>query len=165
MLAYVLYHDDGYCVFKFRNIAKNEKVMQAGPYFYGNRPMILRNWYVDFELDDDIFSQIQIWVKFPRLNWMLICLAKLPIRYRDGFTAKAKKISYVRVVIEVDISKVLPNTIVVETPSGNWNQSIEYEWRPKFYNNCIKWDTWKMNVGLNMPQIGNEIRLNKKDWT
>ncbi|KAG5605513.1 hypothetical protein H5410_027005 [Solanum commersonii] len=41
-------------------------------------------------------------------------------------------------MFEMDISKVLPDTIVVETPSGPCNQSIEYEWRSKFINNCIK---------------------------
>ncbi|KAG5585785.1 hypothetical protein H5410_046219 [Solanum commersonii] len=149
MLEYakkVLYHDDGYYVLKFCNIAEKEYVMQAGPYFFGNMPMILRNWYVDFELDGDMFSQIPIWVKFPRLPvryWSFTTLSKVASAMRirlgtDGFTAKAEKISYARVLFEIDISKVLPDTIVVETPSGPWNQSIEYEWRPKFYNNCIK---------------------------
>lgn len=131
----VLYHDDGYYVFKFHNIVEKTVVMQARPYFYGNRPMILRNWDMDFELDSDMFSQIPIWVKFPRLSvgyWSVTALSKvasaigIPL-VTGGFTAKAEKISYARVLIEVDISKVLPDTIVVETPSGPWNQPIEYE--------------------------------------
>lgn len=48
-LPHVLYHDDGYYVLKFCNIAEKEKVIHTGPYLYGNRPMILRNWDVDFE--------------------------------------------------------------------------------------------------------------------
>lgn len=56
----------------------------------------------------------------------------------DGLTATGKKISYVRLVIEVDNFKVLPNTIVFENPYGHSNQSIEYEWGPVVYNNCIK---------------------------
>ena len=56
----------------------------------------------------------------------------------DGLTTKAKKISYVRLLIEVDIFKVLPYTIVVENHYGHSNQSIEYEWGPIVYNDCIK---------------------------
>ncbi|KAK4716390.1 hypothetical protein R3W88_014728 [Solanum pinnatisectum] len=145
-LPQVFYHDDGYYVFKFHTIADKERVMQAGPYFYGNKPMILRNWQLDFEFNADMFSQIPIWVKFPRLPvgyWSVKALSKVasaigvPL-YTDGFTAKAEKISYARVLIEVDITKTLPDAIVVETPSGPWNQSIEYEWRPKFCNHCLK---------------------------
>ncbi|KAK4731955.1 hypothetical protein R3W88_024943 [Solanum pinnatisectum] len=69
----------------------------------------------------------------------------------DGFTAKVEKISYARVLIEVDISKVLPDTIVVETPSGPWNQPIEYEWRPKFCNNYGIRDKTELE-GMNMNQ-------------
>ena len=29
-------------------------------------------------------------------------------------------------------------TIVVETPSRHRNQTIKDEWRPKFFNDCIK---------------------------
>ncbi|KAK4731392.1 hypothetical protein R3W88_024380 [Solanum pinnatisectum] len=79
-LLQVLYHDDRYYIFKFCNIAEKEKVMQAGPYFYGNSPMILRNWYVDCERDADMFSQIPIWVKFPRLPvgyWSVTALTKV----------------------------------------------------------------------------------------
>ncbi|KAH0633054.1 hypothetical protein KY284_035840 [Solanum tuberosum] len=109
-------------------------------------PLILRNWDVDFELDADMFSQIPIWVKFPRLPvgyWSAMTFRKvasaigIPL-LTDGFSSKVEKICYTRVLIEMDISNVLSNTIVVETPSGPWNQSIEYEWRPKFCNNCIK---------------------------
>ncbi|KAH0633055.1 hypothetical protein KY284_035841 [Solanum tuberosum] len=147
--------------------------MQAGPYFYGNSPMILRNWDVDFERDADMFSRIPIWVKFPRLSvryWSITTLSKvasaigIPL-VTNGFTSKAKKIPYVRVLIEVDISKVLPDTIVVETPSGHWNQTIKYEWRPKLCNNCIKLGHMEDECWFKHVQMGKEIRLNKKDWT
>ncbi|KAG5585207.1 hypothetical protein H5410_045641 [Solanum commersonii] len=87
--------------------------------------MILRNWELDFEFDDDMLSQILIWVKFPRLHVLLICY-------------KVEKISYARVLIEVDISKNLCDVIAIETPTGPQNQYIKYEWRPKFCNHCLR---------------------------
>ena len=60
----------------------------------------------------------------------------------------------------MDISKALPGTIVIETLSRPWNQSIEYEWIPKFRNNYIKLAHERRMLGLNMPQTGKQIRLN-----
>ena len=101
---------------------------------------------MDFEMGADIFSQIPIWVEFPRLPngyWSLTTQIKVSSAtgipsITDGFTAILEKMSYARVLIEMDIWKFLPDTIIVETPSRPWNQSIEYEWRPKFCNNCTK---------------------------
>lgn len=121
----MLYHDDGYYVFKFQTMAAKEKVIQAGPYFYVNKPLILRNWELDFEFNADMFSQIPVWVKFPSLPvgyWSVKALSKVASAigihlYTGGFTANAENIAYARVLIKVDISKKLLDAIVIETPS------------------------------------------------
>lgn len=78
--------------------------------------------------DANIFRQIPIWVKFPSLPvgyWSIKALSKvasaigIPL-YTDGFTTTVEKILYVRVLIEMDISKTLLDAIIVETPSGPW---------------------------------------------
>lgn len=143
------------------------KVMQSGPYFYVNRPLILRNWELNFEFNADIFSHIPIWVKFPSLlvgYWFEKALSKVsnaigvPL-YINGFIATAEKISYARVLIEVDISKDLLNDVVVEIPYGPWTQNIEYEWRPKFYNHWLtighkEYECWYKHS----PEESNEER-------
>ncbi|KAK6773972.1 hypothetical protein RDI58_029211 [Solanum bulbocastanum] len=62
---------------------------------------------------NDTSEQIPIWVKFPSLPvgyWSVQALSKvasaigIPL-YTNGFTTNAEKISYARVLIEVDISK------------------------------------------------------------
>ncbi|WMV09345.1 hypothetical protein MTR67_002730 [Solanum verrucosum] len=81
-----------------------EKVMQTGPYFYGNEPMILRIWELDFELNADMYNQIPIWVRFPSLPmgyWSIKALRKLASAigislYTDGFTANVEKIYYAK---------------------------------------------------------------------
>ncbi|KAH0778515.1 hypothetical protein KY290_004942 [Solanum tuberosum] len=44
----------------------------------------------------------------------------------------------IKILIEVDISQPLNELIVIETPSGPWDQPVEYEWRPKYCNECLK---------------------------
>ncbi|KAH0746260.1 hypothetical protein KY285_007917 [Solanum tuberosum] len=133
-LPKILYHENGYYVFKFQNTIDREKVMQTGQYFYGSKPMILRNWELDFELNVEMYNQIPIWVRFPSLPvgyWSVRALSKLasaigiPL-YTDGITANAENLAYDRVLIEVDLAKSLPN-VIVETPTGPWDQNIEYE--------------------------------------
>ena len=55
-------------------------------------------------------------------------------------------------------------TIVVENPSRNRNQTIEEEWRPKFCNDCIKLGQIEDEFWFKHPYMGKELRLNKKDW-
>ncbi|KAK4737274.1 hypothetical protein R3W88_000971 [Solanum pinnatisectum] len=73
--------------------------MQTGSYFYGNKPMILRIWELDFKLNIDLYNQIPIWVRFPSLPigyWSIKAFRKfasaigIPL-YTDGFTANAEK--------------------------------------------------------------------------
>lgn len=85
--------------------------------------------------NDDMLSHIPIWVIFSRLPigyWSEKALSKVASvigvhLYTDGYTATVEKISYARILIEVDISKNLSNDIVVEIPYGPWTQNIEYE--------------------------------------
>ena len=65
----------------------------------------------------------------------------------------------------MNISKVFPDTIVVETLSRTSNQSIEYEWIPKFHNNCIILEHTKKECWFENAQVEKPIRLNQKDWT
>lgn len=37
----MLYHHNGYYVFRFTNVKDKEAVIQAGPYTYHNKPLIL----------------------------------------------------------------------------------------------------------------------------
>ncbi|PHU05563.1 hypothetical protein BC332_26385 [Capsicum chinense] len=86
-------------------------VSQARTYYFNNKPVILKPWELDFEFDQEMLSMIPIWVKFPGLPvgyWSTEDLSKVasavgkPIR-TDSFITNADKISYARVLVEVDV--------------------------------------------------------------
>lgn len=54
--------------------------------------------------------------------------------HTDNYTANMDRISYARVLIEVDVSQPLPNSIQIETEAGPWEQAVDYDWMPKFCN-------------------------------
>ncbi|CAI8598764.1 unnamed protein product [Vicia faba] len=54
-------------------------------------------------------------------------------------TANRLRVSYARMLVEMDIIKELPNTITIRDKEGeNFQQLIEYKWRPLFCNKCQK---------------------------
>ncbi|KAH0688961.1 hypothetical protein KY289_016319 [Solanum tuberosum] len=57
--------------------------------------------------------------------------------YADECAAKQIRISYARMLIEVNITQTLPDKIVVMDPNGNkFEQEVFYDWKPKFCPKC-----------------------------
>ncbi|KAG5629694.1 hypothetical protein H5410_001411 [Solanum commersonii] len=94
-------------------------------------PLILKPWVLDFEFDKEILR----WVKFSGLPvgyWSIESLSEIASAvgrpmHTDLVTANVEKISYARILIEVDVSQPLTEVISIETPSGLWEQQFEYE--------------------------------------
>ncbi|KAK6794049.1 hypothetical protein RDI58_007502 [Solanum bulbocastanum] len=47
------------------------------------------------------------------------------------------RISYARVLVEVDISQPLVEIVTLDTHHGSFQQDVTYNWRPKFYSDCL----------------------------
>lgn len=57
--------------------------------------------------------------------------------YIDKYIVELRKISYARVLVKVDITKSLVDTIEIITPTSVKQQEIVYEWKPKFCTECL----------------------------
>lgn len=103
----LLYHDDGYYIFKFATLMDRDLVMQSRPYTFWNRLFILQNWTIDFEFNPNCLNNISLLVKFPiiRLGYRSFdSLSKLSSvvgrpMYIDKFTTALEHISYARILI------------------------------------------------------------------
>ncbi|XP_019263199.1 PREDICTED: uncharacterized protein LOC109240962 [Nicotiana attenuata] len=132
--------------------------MQAGPYTYHNKPLILQNWERDFHFDPKCITTIPLWIQLPNLSvgyWTADALSKvasavgMPM-YTDRYTAELGKISFARILVKVDITKPLVETVEIITPTCVKQQEIVYEWRPKFCSECLHFgheliECWKTN--------------------
>ncbi|XP_075079835.1 uncharacterized protein LOC142165106 [Nicotiana tabacum] len=122
----ILYHDDGYYIFRFDSESDRERVMQFGPYTFHNKPFILKNWLIDFVFDPERLTIVPLWVRIPSLSvgyWSTEALSKLASvvgkpMYTDLFTAEMDRISYAIVLVDTDISHPLPNGLELYTPPG-----------------------------------------------
>ncbi|XP_019244242.1 PREDICTED: uncharacterized protein LOC109224110 [Nicotiana attenuata] len=112
----------------------------------GVKPLILKSWTEDFDLYNEVFKTIPLWVSFPNLPlncWGRLTLSRIasglgtPL-YADECTGNASRISYSRVLIEMDISKKLPKCIKIQDPSGKeFEQMVEYDWVPQYCRKCL----------------------------
>jgi hypothetical protein len=132
----MFYNEEGYFILRFHSFQDRESVMMRGPYTIRNMPMLLRNWKPNFCLKRDMLRTLPIWIKLPQLPlylWGARSLSKIgsalgnPL-VTDECTAHMLKISYARMLVEVDVTQALPHDITIRDNEGNtMKQSVEYE--------------------------------------
>ncbi|XP_019240935.1 PREDICTED: uncharacterized protein LOC109221026 [Nicotiana attenuata] len=138
-------HDEGYYVIKFQSLVDMHKVFYPGPHTTRNRPIILKPWTPEFDLSKELLTDIPLWVIFPKLPmscWGSKALSKIagaigkPL-FADECTTKQTRISYARMLIEVNVTKTLPAEITVLNPRGRkFQQELVYERKPNYCDKC-----------------------------
>ncbi|OIT02999.1 hypothetical protein A4A49_04669 [Nicotiana attenuata] len=178
----VLIHDEGYFIFKFESDDDRDMVLQNGPYTFNNRPMMLKIWEPDFQMSKESTKNVPVWVNFPGLPiqyWTAENLGRIassigtPI-CTDKLAAQEARVSYARMLIEMDVSQTLPETMLIEVAEGKTReQTLSYDWHPSFCHDCltIRHDTGKFNGQAekekqhgpgNRRQLGEEDKRGKK---
>nr|TKS15849.1 hypothetical protein D5086_0000028840 [Populus alba] len=88
---------------------------------------------------------VPVWVKFPNLQlqcWSLKCLSKIASVLRkpvqsDMLTHTMLRLSYAKVLVEVNLLSDLPYSIDVNLPNGSLlKQQVIYETLPRFCKHC-----------------------------
>ncbi|KAK4389647.1 hypothetical protein Sango_2301700 [Sesamum angolense] len=98
------------------------------------------SWLVfRFARDDDrqrILARDQLWVEHP------IAM--------DSLTMRMERVSYARILVEVDASKALVDHVEFKLPNGvTRRQSVVYEYTPKFCTECNRFGHHKSSCGDN----------------
>nr|XP_009759575.1 PREDICTED: uncharacterized protein LOC104212089 [Nicotiana sylvestris]XP_016484351.1 PREDICTED: uncharacterized protein LOC107804915 [Nicotiana tabacum] len=116
-------------------------VYYAGSYTISNQPINLKPWSEDFDFSKEFPSEIPLWVKFPNLPmncWGSKSLSRIasvlgtPV-FADECTTKQTRISFARMLVEINVSRPLPDEITVIDPKGKYfQQHVIYDWKPYF---------------------------------
>ncbi|CAO2827728.1 unnamed protein product [Amaranthus hypochondriacus] len=140
-------HDEGYYILQFHSERECEEILLGGPYFLNRAPIVVKKWSVKFDFKDEILRVIPVWVRLPSLPlhcWgeetlsRIVSAVGVPIM-TDECTAKQLKISYARILVEVDITKNFLEDIKVRDNLGReFFQKAIPEWRPYFCHKCNK---------------------------
>lgn len=62
----VYYHNDGYFLVKFQNIADRR---YSRPHMMQNRPVIVKVWEADFDLNKEVLRMIPLRIKLPGIPY------------------------------------------------------------------------------------------------
>lgn len=143
----LFYNDSGYFIARCKSKEDQEQILAQGPYFIFGKPIFLKKWSIDFELRDDLLRVLPLWVNLPNLPlylWGEKSITKIssaigkPI-VTDVCTAQKIRASYVRMLVEVDITQKPIESIKIRDHRGKIvEQRIEYEWKPKYCHSCLK---------------------------
>jgi hypothetical protein len=132
-------HDSGWLIFKFANEEDKLNVLSGGPFLVYGRPLILRAMPEYFDFSSSDMHSVPVWVKFPNLPlkcWSLKCLSKIAsvlgkLVQSDMLTSSMSRLSYTRVLMEVNLLSDLPYSIKVTLPNGSiLHQQVVYETLP-----------------------------------
>ncbi|GJS74648.1 nucleotide-diphospho-sugar transferase, partial [Tanacetum coccineum] len=144
-----------YFSFQFSFMDGLDSMLENGPWFIRNNPLILKKWHPDENLLKEDVSTVPVWVK----------LHSVPVTAfsEDGLSAIATKLgtplmldsytsdmcmqswgrsSYARVMVELQADVELKDNIVVAMPKitreGHYtcNVHVEYEWKPLRCSSC-----------------------------
>jgi hypothetical protein len=153
------FHDDGYFILRFKSMEDRDSVLMNGPYTIRGMPMILKKWKPGFDMKKDMLRTLPIWIKLPKLPLELwgegldkIGSALGTPLMTDECTANKFRVSYARILVEVDITQRLVDEIPIKFKGGTLKQLVEYEWKPVFCEKCQKF-------GHNCA-----VKVHKKVW-
>ncbi|KAL0420291.1 UNVERIFIED_CONTAM: hypothetical protein Slati_3052000 [Sesamum latifolium] len=121
-------HDSGWLIFRFARDEDRQRVMAGGLYFVYGRPILLKIMPDCFEFKEDDISSTPVWAILPSLPlecWHPNALGKIGSRLgtpiaMDSLTMTMERVSYARILVEVDASKKLVDEVEFHPPEwGN----------------------------------------------
>ncbi|GAA0164092.1 hypothetical protein LIER_19809 [Lithospermum erythrorhizon] len=107
---------------KFKSVEDNDCMLASGPSMFAKRPMILKSWTPEANLEKKGAEKVPIWIRVPHLSlqfWNEEIFSKIasyigtPL-YDDSATSKMARLSFGRLCIEVDAAKVLPKEVPLD---------------------------------------------------
>ncbi|XP_019231175.1 PREDICTED: uncharacterized protein LOC109212018 [Nicotiana attenuata] len=145
-------------------------VIGGSPQFKEMLKFVYRVWQFvstpqepDFQMCKESTKNVPVWVNFsglPIQYWTTENLGRIassignPI-HTDKLTAQEARVSYARMLIEMDVSHALPETVLIETAEGNTReQKLSYDWHPSFCQECL-------TIGHDIGECNGQTEMEK----
>jgi len=138
-------HKSGWIIFRFKEEEDRLNVLNGGPYFAYGRSLLLKILPRCFRFGGEDFAIVPVWVQLPGLPldcWNERALSKIMSRVgkpisTDKMTRTKERLSFARVLVEVDASKELVTGVDLRLPTGEvYNQQVVFEFYPKYCKKC-----------------------------
>ncbi|XP_074298716.1 uncharacterized protein LOC141629641 [Silene latifolia] len=143
----VLYFKNGWFYFRFSPVEDMNTILRGPPWNLNGHSLLLKQWTPTFPTQLHNISKVPVWVLFHNLDphlWSASALSKIASKigsplYADPVTTNKERLSFARVMVEVELSEPLPDNVVINSPfMGQIIQDVEYEWLPYYCTHCKK---------------------------
>lgn len=162
----VMANAQGFYFFEFSQEDVYKKLVEAGPWHFGEKLLVLKQWSPKMKFEKEQFTKVPVWVQFhqvPLEMWneaglSYIASAEGVPLFADSPTETCQRLSYARLCIEVDVGVDLPNTFDVEYANGcQVTMGVKYQWKPAKCLNCHVF-------GHSEAQCSAMVKLPKQEW-
>ncbi|XP_009804027.1 uncharacterized protein [Nicotiana sylvestris] len=123
----------------FHTLESRTKVVEDRVQMFDRKSVIVKPWQPEIEMKKEIMENIPVWIRLPGLNvkyWGKQALEKIaglvgnPLKAYKATTMK-ERMTFARVLVEVPINKVFPDTIMFDNEHGHIvEQDVKFEWKP-----------------------------------
>ncbi|GAB2275118.1 hypothetical protein Dimus_039109 [Dionaea muscipula] len=143
----IILHEGGYFIFRFESGEDKLRVLGSS-WFFKSKPLVLREWSPEFSMAEVSLNRIPTWVQFRGLGlqfWGAGSLDRIAARVgkpmrTDLMTANKDRVSYPRVLVDVDTTREVVEEVQFIGPGGQrFVQKVFFEWFP---HKCSKCDGW-----------------------
>lgn len=130
--------------------------MAQGPYIIYGKPLFIWSWSTNFEIKEDLLWALPLLVTLPNLSLHLWGKEAFQKSWApDECTTTKLRVSYARVQVEVDIAQKPREKVCIKDHNDKiLEQKIEYEWKPKYCQSCLRIGTTALSKRLS--QIRNK---------
>lgn len=145
-LSEVLSKDEDFFIFQFDRAGAYRQIVEAGPWHFGGRLLVLKQWQPHMTLEKEQLKKVPLWAQFynvPLEMWTEQGLSYVasavgnPL-YADQLTESCKRLSYAKICVEVDVDSILPESFELSLSNGSkFNIKVWYPWRPLKCEKCM----------------------------
>lgn len=111
-------------------------MLEDSPLMTASRPIVVKDWVSDFCSEKEVLKEIPLWIRLPNLHlscWSVDSLSHIgsmigkPV-CDDDCTSQQMRISYARLLVEIDITKPLSYKVQIANGEGLMvEQQVLYE--------------------------------------
>lgn len=138
--------DNKIFVFRFTCEEDKQKILETSIWKIARRPLLLRAWNPDIEMERINLQSILVWVSLPGLPFQFWSGENLSVigsvlgkpLYTDRHTKSRERLSYARLCVKVYAGNSFQDSIVIQTEDERCHtQKVVYDWKLVRCSACV----------------------------
>jgi len=157
----------GLFIVRFNKLEDQLEVINKGVYYFAQKPLVVKPWNPEMEINTEEINSLPIWVQLPGLDlkyWGNVSLSKIgsylgiPLK-TDKYTRDKSMLQYARILIDIPLEGSFPEYVDFANDKGVLvRPKVVYEWKPVKCKYCHMFGH-EMEICRNKRPIRQEWRV------